>query len=306
VNIPEYSDAQFRRIVDHSRDALLVIDDTATIRFASRACDEVFGYAADALIGTSGLDLIHPDDVEHAVLRLVGSFDHSHEMQPAMRVRCRMANGEYRWVETRSQFALPDPELGGVVLNVRDVHEQVLAEQELVEAKERLAYLAHHDSLTGLANRSSCVQHLDEVCARRHVSDGPAFVLFIDVDNFKDVNDRFGHAAGDAVLVAIASRMRRAVRSSDFVARLGGDEFVIICEGATADGMRRSLERVAAAMADPVACSAGEIRVTVSTGVTVVEPGQVASDVLSRADHAMYEAKGRGGNQWTGAAASGV
>jgi diguanylate cyclase (GGDEF)-like protein len=148
--------------------------------------------------------------------------------------------------------------------------------------------LAATDPLTGCLNRRAFLDRLDSAAAG---TGGPWVVCLVDLDGFKGVNDRRGHAAGDAVLRAVTAALSGVVRETDTVARLGGDEFAVLAEAIPEDG-----ELLAARLRDAVGADCG---VTASIGVTRVRPGDAGDEVLSRADQAMYRAKGAGGNQVT-------
>ena len=149
--------------------------------------------------------------------------------------------------------------------------------------------LAATDPLTGCLNRRAFLDRLDRAAAG-----GGWVVCLVDLDGFKAVNDRSGHAAGDAVLRAVTAALGGVVRETDTVARLGGDEFAVLAETAPDDG-----EPLAARLRDAVARVGAGSGVTASVGLTVVRPGDDGSEVLHRADQAMYRAKGAGGNRVT-------
>ena len=171
-----------------------------------------------------------------------------------------------------------------------------MLQRRLDEEQASLAHQALHDQLTGLPNRALLIDRLEHAAAsleRRHTG---AMLLYLDLDNFKAVNDRFGHAAGDCLLVAVASRLQELVRTSDTVARLGGDEFVVLAEGLDdAPAAARTLaERIHVAMRPPVAMGDRHLYTSVSIGIAEVM-GDVNPEVnLAHADAAMYQAKRRG------------
>ncbi|MFD0516772.1 GGDEF domain-containing protein [Paractinoplanes durhamensis] len=154
------------------------------------------------------------------------------------------------------------------------------------EAERALHRLATSDPLTGLPNRSACVDRID-----RELAAGPddLAVLFCDLDGFKPVNDRLGHAAGDALLVAVADNLSAGSRGTDLVSRFGGDEFVIICRGpGAAEAMT---DRIRAMVAGTFDTGGEQVRIGVSVGLTQAVPGDTTDDILTRADLAMYESK---------------
>ena len=160
-------------------------------------------------------------------------------------------------------------------------------------AQAELAELALRDALTGLHNRRFLDERLDELVDSPHDGIG---VVFIDLDDFKSVNDSFGHDAGDAVLAAVGRRLSSIARGSDVVARLGGDEFVLICVDVDADGADLIAGRAIESVSQPIAVDGAQLRVTASAGVVVHTQASSAADLISAADAAMYRAKraGRG------------
>jgi diguanylate cyclase (GGDEF)-like protein len=169
-------------------------------------------------------------------------------------------------------------------------------ERKLEEDRALLEHRALHDPLTGLANRALLLDRLDHAIGAARRRDGRPTVLFLDLDDFKGVNDASGHAVGDAVLAAVAERLHTVVRSSDTVARLGGDEFIVMCEDV---GEPRSeglvlAERVRRALQEPFDVGERPVHVSASIGVASAEPEESAESLLARADQAMYQAKQHG------------
>jgi diguanylate cyclase (GGDEF)-like protein len=164
-------------------------------------------------------------------------------------------------------------------------------------AEQRIRHQALHDPLTRLANRALCRDRLEHALAHAGRSDSLAAVLYIDIDDFKRVNDLYGHATGDAVLVALARRLAAAVRPADTVARLGGDEFVVVCEDVDERAALGLGWRVAAAVQEPLEVDATEHRLSASVGIALGAGDDCDPDALvSHADAAAYRAKetGRG------------
>ena len=168
------------------------------------------------------------------------------------------------------------------------------------EAAAALAHRASHDALTGLPNRTLFVDRLEQALRRARRSERTLAVVFVDLDDFKVVNDTHGHAAGDRLLVALTPRLRAAVRPGDTIARFGGDEFVVLCEdlGDESDAIQIA-ERIADAASVPVSIGAHEIGVSVSAGLVMVDSAERAdaADVLRDADAAMYRSKRDGKGQ---------
>jgi diguanylate cyclase (GGDEF)-like protein/PAS domain S-box-containing protein len=281
--------ARQRAIVARSRDATLFLDTDGTIRWASPVSYELVGIAPEVLLGQNGLDFIHPDDQERVLaqfLGMTGLGDH-------VRVEFRTTNprgdrrgdprGDVRWVEEDATNLVDDPDVGYVVANVRDITDRKRAEEQL----ERLAL---HDPLTGLPNRSLLVNRLEALLARG----SPAAILCIDIDNFGDVNDSLGHAAGDELLQLIGARFAAAVlRSPQTIARVGNDQFILLCDDvrdattafAYAERLRESLKL-------PFQLDGQEVIVTASIGVALGAGD--ATGLVRDAGTAMHQAKQRG------------
>jgi diguanylate cyclase (GGDEF)-like protein len=176
----------------------------------------------------------------------------------------------------------------GLVLNTRDVSERKRLE-------EQLTHQAFHDPLTGLANRALFRDRVSHALALAQRQGHQITVLFLDLDDFKRVNDSLGHAEGDRLLISAGERFLCCARAVDSVARLGGDEFAILMEHVAGnDGREELLERLQTAMAHPFTLSGNQVQVSVSIGVATAGPGETADDLLRNADVAMYVAKRRG------------
>lgn len=204
-----------------------------------------------------------------------------------------------RWLRLRVRSQRQDVERStGVIATIEDVTEQVEARAALEAAEERMRHLATHDTLTGLPNRAALTDELDRAVSRQERSGAGLAVLFCDLDAFKPVNDRFGHAEGDAVLREVSTRLRSVVRDADFVARLGGDEFVVLCEGSgkTTAIVDELAARLHAALEEPVDLNGEPVRIGLSIGVAMLEPGgSCPTDrLMLLADQAMYDAKAAG------------
>ena len=204
-----------------------------------------------------------------------------------------------RWLRLRvrsQRFDMQRPT--GVIATIEDVTEQVEARAELKAAEERMRHLANHDPLTGLPNRAALADELDRAVSRQDRSGSGLAVLFCDLDGFKPVNDRFGHADGDAVLAEVAARLQSVVRDADFVARFGGDEFVVLCEGSggTTAVVDELTARLHEYVEQPIEVGSETVSVGLSIGVAMLEPGGSCSAerLLVLADQAMYDSKAAG------------
>jgi diguanylate cyclase (GGDEF)-like protein len=172
--------------------------------------------------------------------------------------------------------------------------------QALARARlhDHLRHLALHDPLTGLASRRLLADRYLQLSARARRSQRPIGLLFVDLDGFKGINDRYGHAAGDQILAAVAHRILSCLRATDTVARVGGDEFVVLCEDTDRRGAQTVARRIRTALAEPLSLTGGEVGgLSASIGIRVHRPrAEVADDLatlLEAADADMYRVKRR-------------
>jgi diguanylate cyclase (GGDEF)-like protein len=171
--------------------------------------------------------------------------------------------------------------------------------RRLEKLKDRLDHEASHDPLTELANRRLFIDELERTSVRGRPG-GLIAVLFVDLDGFKDVNDRFGHDAGDELLIAAAFRLRDCIRPGDLVARIGGDEFTIMLTRLdSAEPAAAVAQRVCAVISEPFQLGSQQVRVSASVGVALAPAARAdTDDLLRRADAAMYRAKSHGKARW--------
>ncbi|WP_035855506.1 sensor domain-containing diguanylate cyclase [Cryptosporangium arvum] len=185
-----------------------------------------------------------------------------------------------------------------------DIARRERVEARLREREQELQRLAFHDPLTGLANRTLFYDRLTHALATHARAERVVALLFVDLDGFKEVNDRLGHQAGDVVLRTVADRLRAGLRAVDTVARFGGDEFAIILEGlSAAPDARRAAERVIADLRAPIDVDGAEARVSASVGIVLSGVGADADELIRGADAAMYTAKNSGKNRYVEAGA---
>jgi diguanylate cyclase (GGDEF)-like protein/PAS domain S-box-containing protein len=203
--------------------------------------------------------------------------------------RCRHADGHDIWIRMSASLVRDvDGEPNYCVLQIEDITARKDAEQ-------RLIHQTLHDSLTGLPNRVLLSDHLAQALARAHRNGLHVGVLFVDLDNFKDVNDSLGHDAGDELLIDVARRLRGCLRDADTAARLGGDEFVVVCEDlATREEAAAVAERVEQALDIAIDVRGHKVSVSASLGVAISDGSDRADDMLRKADSAMYRAKEHG------------
>jgi diguanylate cyclase (GGDEF)-like protein/PAS domain S-box-containing protein len=283
------SEERFRSLVRNASDGVVVLGADGLIKYESPAVERILGRSPDAGIGQAATTDVHPEDRE-SVRRRFAEIAAASGSEANFEFRARHADGSWRTLEAIGKNLLDDPAVGGIVVNYRDITERKALE-------EQLRHQAFHDVLTGLANRSLFRDRLGHALARASRGALPTALLYLDIDDFKAVNDRFGHAEGDRLLVAAAERLQAATRAGDTVARLGGDEFAVIVEDADPPEAEAAADRILTALRQPFDLGDRETTVRASIGIAIhdVDAGD-ADELLRRADIAMYAAKSRGGD----------
>ncbi|WP_198651418.1 sensor domain-containing diguanylate cyclase [Dyella sp. C11] len=163
------------------------------------------------------------------------------------------------------------------------------------QAEQQLSYLAHYDVLTGIANRRYFSEGINMAVHHAAIANSPLLVMLIDIDHFKQINDTYGHAAGDAVLSEIASRLKASIRKTDLLARLGGDEFVVLCDDIDSQSVAETLaQKITRAMDAPIVTGPHRLKVTLSVGAALCRDAGSVDALMQKADEALYRAKERG------------
>lgn len=281
------SEERFRDLTEQSTDIILITDASGRIKYASPSVDSVLGARAHSLSGVRLADLLHPDDVAKSVTE--GGEAASCEENYTVELRLRHADGRWVYFECVVRNLLHRETIRGIVYNARDITERIQAQKELV-------HNATHDGLTGLPNRALFLGRLQSVVDRlkRHPRQTSA-VLFVDIDDFKVVNDCYGHAIGDALIKEVSNRLRECVRSDGALARMGGDEFMLLVDDVMdpRDAIRVA-DRIHAAFKQPFLLERLEVFKSASIGIALTSKETPADTVLQNADIAMYRAKGLG------------
>jgi diguanylate cyclase (GGDEF)-like protein/PAS domain S-box-containing protein len=275
------SETRFRSLAQNSSDVLTLVDAEGLVSYQSPAAKRVFALSGNALVGRPVFEWVHPEDLPRFRSALASAAP-----QAEVRIECRFqhADGSYRFTETAVTDLLGDPIVNALVLNTRDVSERHELEAEL---RER----ALHDELTGLPNRALFMERLQHALDRRDPR--PLVVCFLDLDDFKAVNDTLGHGAGDELLMTMATRLSSCLRPGDTVARFGGDEFAVLLEDTDLATAVSVAERVLDRTSEPVQLGAAQVIAHTSVGLAPSH-GISAEQLLAEADAAMYAAKARG------------
>ena len=297
--VRQRGEALFRTLVHDTSDVILILGEDRRIRFATPSAADFFG---DVTVeGRRLTDLVGPDgrgDVDRVIdLMLTLSGDGGDEggrrtAEPGYLLRVERLDGRFAVLEVRWSDMRRDQTVGGLVLTLRDVTEQHELEQEL-------KYQAFHDALTGLPNRLRFAQEAADALEDSRRTGRTTGVLFVDIDDFKVVNDTMGHGLGDELLAGVAKRLSAAVRQTDMAARLGGDEFALLIEDAADVAAVESFaERIVRAFTKPLVLSDAEVLASVTVGVATSQDSADVDELLRHADLALYAAKGAGKRRW--------
>jgi diguanylate cyclase (GGDEF)-like protein/PAS domain S-box-containing protein len=283
------SEERFHSLVENASDLILILEGDGVVTWSSPSVSRVLELDDNDVTNRNFIDFVHPEDhaAAHQLLRYVTegrAFVRSSDL------RFRSGPSSWRSMEVTLNNLLDDPSLKGVVANARDVTERKTAEA-------KLAHLAYYDPLTDLPNRSWFTTLLNDDIRQAITDQRQTAVLFIDLDRFKLVNDSLGHEAGDALLREAGKRISANVRAGDTVARLGGDEFTVLISGFAHDDEPTAIARkILGAFTEPLLIGDREVFVDASIGIAHVtrEVGD-STELLRRADIAMYRAKETGG-----------
>lgn len=292
VRAQRRSEERFRSLVQNTSDLIVILDSVGRMSYLSPAAEQVWGYRQETLLNTSAIGWVHPEDVT-AARALIAETSNQPGVNLTAEIRLRHADGRWRDCELVATNLLGQPAVDGIVLTCRDVTERKAYEQEL-------AHLAFRDALTGLPNRALFLDRLERALASVESRRRPVAVLFLDLDNFKVVNDSLGHEHGDALLMAIAKRVQLCLRGGDTAARLGGDEFTLLLEDADQETAIGVATRLAAALRSPLDLAGRPVIISGSIGIALSTPERQerADSLLRNADLAMYRAKADGKARW--------
>jgi diguanylate cyclase (GGDEF)-like protein/PAS domain S-box-containing protein len=284
------SEAYFRTLVHDTSDVILIVDDDGRVRYATPSARGIFGEVP--VDGEYLWDLVQPDerdDIARALAEMRGGGA-DQGIDEDWRITAR--DGSYVEVEVRCSDLRHEPTVGGLVLTLRDVTEQRQLEREL-------KYRAFHDSLTGLPNRMLFQERVVRAMVRARRADAVVGVLFIDLDDFKVINDTMGHRVGDELLVAAGMRLSALTTGRGTAARLGGDEFGLLIEDALDSAAVETLaDAIVRAFQEPFTLAIGSAIANATVGVATSDDATSTSDLVRHADLALYAAKAAGKRQW--------
>ncbi|MEU8075074.1 EAL domain-containing protein [Catellatospora citrea] len=282
------SEEYFRALVQNAADVILILEpDGLRIRYASPSAKGVFG--PGDLLGAELVELV-AEESQQTAREQIKTAPPGADGDRGDWVIVR-TDGLRVQVEAICRDLRAEPAVVGFVVTLRDVTTQRDMEREL-------AYHAYHDSLTGLANRVAFQRRLADATVRAQGTGVPAAVIFIDLDDFKLVNDTFGHDYGDRLLRLVAERIVEVVRRGDTAARLGGDEFAVSIEDAPEETVYAVADRITAALARPFVLDGSAVSGRGSAGVSFSTASSTAAELLRQADVALYAAKAEGKGRW--------
>ncbi len=278
-------------VFENSKDGLIVLNSSNVITMVNPAITQLLGYHADLLVGKTPFEVFSWQQFSSLMPTIRSSLDNYGQWQ-----------GEV-WEKSASGTLVPMfVKVNRVASdNEKDEFDMVLTLSDLSNVKEmeRLEHLAHHDALTGLANRAQLYKVMDEVLISSHYSNQHFAVIYLDLDGFKEVNDNYGHDAGDEILKEVSNRLLSQVRAGDLVARLSGDEFVLIIKRANKVLLAKLAERLLELIGQEVNYKQRSLHVGASLGIHLADGSDRDVDVILKvADEAMYQAKRKGKGQF--------
>lgn len=279
--------AQLLKALDLLLDVVCVVDRMGHFVAVSAACEKVFGYTQQELIGKPMIELVLPADRDRTLAAAAGVMAGN----PLRNFENRYVRKDGQVVDILWSASWSE----GDQLRLAVARDITLYKQ----ANARLRYLAQYDALTGLPNRTLFEDRLQGALARDARNKEHLALLFIDLDDFKPVNDNCGHAVGDLLLQHVAARIQGCVRDSDTVSRIGGDEFVVLLDVIqTPQNAAQVAENIRAAIHEPMVLAGHLVQVAASVGIAIYpQHGAGQIQLMRSADIAMYAAKQAGGNQ---------
>ncbi|WP_436519552.1 putative bifunctional diguanylate cyclase/phosphodiesterase [Actinoplanes sp. HUAS TT8] len=288
------SEAYFRTLIQSTADVILIVGDDDTILYASPSATKLFG--APVAVDTP-ISLLIAADGQDALNDTLARVRHTHGELDGIELTAQGAGRRTMLIECDLRDLRDEPSVAGLVVTMRDVTEQRRLEDDLT-------HQAFHDSLTGLANRVLFRNRLEQAFMVAERDGATLGVLFVDLDDFKEVNDTLGHAVGDQLLLAVAQRISAIIGAGSTAARMGGDEFAILVEQSnSADATEELAARIVAELDAPLEVPDGEgglhmVSGKVSVGIAINRDADNATELLRHADLALYLAKGMGKGGW--------
>lgn len=289
------SELRFRQLAENIREVFwLSSPGWDEFFYISPAYEDVWGQNAEALYKNPRLwiEVVHPDDRQQVIDDITDNIKVCTEFRE---YRIIKPGGEILWVKAT---AYPIYDTDGTVVRIAGVAEDITRQKE---TSEQILHQAHYDALTDLPNRFLSLDRLTQLINEARRNNETVAILFLDLDDFKKINDSLGHEAGDKLLIEVANRLKNVIRSGDTVGRLGGDEFITLLGNLSdASDARPIAENIINSFRDAFNIDDRELMMTISVGISVFpEDGDDASELLRKADSAMYHSKGLGRNTYS-------
>lgn len=287
------SEARFRAMAEHSADWIWAIDTQGSHTYSNQRGVGNLGYSPNEFLAMDPRSLVHPDDLPLFRETFENAVSARQGWQNIV-LRWRHRNGSYRIFESNASALFDE---AGRLIGFQGVDRDITDRKQ---AEARIEFLAHHDALTGLPNRVLLRDRFEHALAMSERSRTKVAMLFLDLDNFKVVNDTLGHASGDQLLLEVVTRLTRCTRESDTISRQGGDEFILLLNDIPD---QETVERIAGEilehLAEPVDINGHVLNASGSIGVVIYpEDGRDFDGLLQKADTAMYNAKNAGRNTY--------
>ena len=294
----QIQNAQQAQIIKQIHDAVISTDLNGYIVSWNKGAENLLGYQEDEII-SQYIGILFPDKSQNFLQRNIKKLPQIGEYH----TETQLLNKEHIPIDSDLSFSILKNEYGlpiGSIIFAQDITDRTLAKNALIQEKEKLSYQAHHDTLTGLPNRTLFNDRLRNSIQRSKRKRTIMALLFIDLDHFKKINDSLGHDVGDKVLQEITQILKKTIRKEDAISRLGGDEFTIILDDLN-QGQDASIlaQKIISAIDKPITIDGRELYLSSSIGISLCpDDGNKPANLLKYADSAMYKAKSEGRNNF--------
>jgi len=308
---------QYESILHNVKEVIFTTDVNGLWTYLNRPWTEILGFSIEESMGILFLDYVYADDRELNQQRFTPLMERKKEYCRHT-IRYITKDGGFKWIEVFARLTLDENnEIIGTSGTLNDVHERILMEHELIKHKDhleelvnertkelnsinkKLSYMATHDALTGMPNRYSLDNALEEAITKLREENIPSALLFFDIDNFKVINDTYGHSVGDEVLINITQQIKRHMLKNHIATRLGGDEFALLLNNTNIDEAKIIGEQLRKNMEESeiILLSGITTKITSSIGVVKIDSSLTPQKILAYADTALYSAKDGGKNR---------
>jgi len=286
------SEEKYRLIAENMTDLVGIVDINGVVQYASPSHKMVLGYTPEDYEGKVAFEFIHPEDLASMKSKLIEMVQKKESM--CIEFRQKHANGDWVWIESKIT------PLGYAGEKIDQIH---IVSREITERKmyeEKLSYMAYHDILTGIPNRRLFQERLKQSLIEAERYNRKLAVMFLDIDNFKQINDNLGHDVGDELLIQFAQRVKGCLRESDTLARLGGDEFTVLLPEIQEENNAATIaSRIISSFQKPWSIREHIFHTTSSIGIAFYPmDGKTGNELMRLADQALYEAKENGRNNY--------